>query len=88
MWLGRYCAPGTHSFQQLRMDVRVCERCLKEELLSGATCLVCTIPGEVEATLRHAGNPGQSAQGLLCGSCLEEFGKRYAIKGWTIQLAA
>ena len=88
LWLGRYCAPGKHHFRPLRPDVVICERCLKEELTSGQTCLVCGIPGEVELTLVRVRQPEQSRRGRLCGPCLDEFASRRSIRGWAIDRAS
>lgn len=88
LWLGRYCAPGTHCFRALRADVLICERCFKEELTNGVTCLICGIPGEVELTLSSPADQGLTARGRLCGPCLDEFGQRHVIKGWVIAAAS
>jgi hypothetical protein len=88
LWLGRYCAPGKHRFRPLRPDVVICERCLKEELTSGGTCLVCGIPGEVDIALFKMRNPGDRRDGRLCGECLDEFQSRRHIRGWAVDLAS
>jgi len=88
LWLGRYCAPGKHRFRQLRPDVLLCERCFKEELTEGASCLICGIPGEVSATLKRARRPDIEQTGRLCGTCFDEFGERHSIRGWTVARAS
>lgn len=82
-WLERYCAPGHHRFRQLRADVIVCERCSKQELIGGATCLVCGIPGEFHHTIEQIGASSRLS-GRLCGSCLDEFMERQEIQGWRL----
>jgi hypothetical protein len=88
LWLDRYCQPGRHRFRPLRPDVLICERCFKEELLDGHTCLICGIPGEHYAELQRAGKASETRSGLLCGECFDEFGERSAIKGWMLKQAS
>jgi len=78
----RYCRPGAHEFVPLRDGLVVCRRCHKEELPHGRTCLVCGIPGEFRAVLRHSPE-GFRLQGQLCGPCHDEFLQRLAIDGWS-----
>ena len=87
-WLVRYCAPGKHRFRQLRPDVIICERCFKEELTEGASCLICGLPGAVTATLRRSRGHSSGQTGRLCGPCFDEFGERHSIGGWMIALAS
>jgi hypothetical protein len=88
MWLARYCPPGSHRFRPLRPDIRICEVCFKEEFVDGTTCLICGLPGASRLKLRHAGTPERAALGRLCGPCLDEFDARYAINGWTTEVAS
>jgi len=84
LWLGRYCQPGRHEFQQLRRDVLVCKHCRKEELVGGATCLICGIPGEFMSTIETVGRRVERLSGRLCGPCLDEFKERRVIAGWRL----
>lgn len=83
-WLERYCAPGSHDLRPFRDDVLKCGRCEKEELRAGLTCLICGIPGEVGCRLRRAGAQERLLEGLLCGSCSDEFVERIVIRGWSV----
>jgi len=84
LWLERYCSPGQHRFRQLRADVLICERCRKQELIGGATCLVCGIPGEFPHTIERSTGGADRLTGRLCGSCLDEFEDRQEIGGWRL----
>lgn len=84
LWLGRYCRPGHHRFRPLRTDVVVCEYCRKEELVGGATCLVCGIPGERQSTIETVGDHVERITGRLCGPCHDEFNDRTEISGWRL----
>ena len=84
LWLDRYCPPGHHQFRAIRADVLTCTLCSKQELIGGATCLICGIPGEVPTTLEHVGPVVERITGRLCGSCLDEFAERRDIGGWRI----
>ena len=84
LWLERYCAPGHHRFAPARAGVVRCQACNKEELLDGATCLICGIPGERHFLLLAA---SEIYTGKLCGPCQDEFLDRGEIRGWTVQRA-
>jgi hypothetical protein len=88
LWLGKYCPPGMHRFRTLRPDVLICERCLKEELVTGQTCLVCGIPGEYESVVYRVRHPEERRAGLLCGTCHDEFASRRSIRGWRLARAS
>lgn len=82
LWLERYCSPGHHRFVLTLAGVVRCDTCTKEELLGGATCLICGIPGERDFLLLAA---GESYAGKLCGPCQDEFLDRGEIRGWTVR---
>ncbi|MCC7362782.1 MAG: hypothetical protein IT303_00285 [Dehalococcoidia bacterium] len=83
-WLERYCEPGRHDFRAKSADVLACTRCGKEELIGGATCLICGIPGEHTLVLRHSNGGERFLGGRLCGPCRDEFNERDVIDGWWI----
>jgi hypothetical protein len=86
-WLDRYCAPGEHDLYESRAGVLACIRCRKEELAGGTTCMVCGIPGERFSALVGGSRPG-SLTGKLCGPCMDDFGDRRSIRGWSVAAAA
>jgi hypothetical protein len=86
-WLDRYCAPGEHDFRAVRAGVLVCQRCEKEELLGGSTCIVCGIPGEHPTVLVHTNGDVTKVPGKLCGPCLDDFVATPNIRGWHMERA-
>ncbi len=86
-WMDRYCAPGEHDFKVARVGVLVCQRCDKEELVGGTTCIVCGIPGEHPAVLVHSNGDFVRVPGKLCGPCLDDFDATPTIRGWHIETA-
>ena len=83
-WLDRYCAPGEHQFRAVRPGVVVCQRCEKEELVGGGTCIVCGIPGEKPVVLVHSNGATVTVKGKLCGPCLDDFRAARDIRGWRL----
>jgi hypothetical protein len=62
-------------------------RCGKEELTVRDTCMICGIPGEVEAVLVSISHPDETRTGMLCGICRDEFQERAAIRDWSVRSA-
>jgi hypothetical protein len=85
--MDRYCAPGEHEFQAIRAGVLVCQRCGKEELVGGNTCIVCGIPGEHPTVLVHSNGGIVRVRGKLCGPCLDDFASTTTIRGWHMEQA-
>ncbi|HEX6030711.1 MAG TPA: hypothetical protein VFY90_04710 [Tepidiformaceae bacterium] len=86
-WLAIYCDPGAHDFRQGRPGVLACTRCGKEELMGGATCMICGIPGEHVAVLARVDRASPSVSGKLCGPCLDDFSSGAAIRGLRLETA-
>jgi hypothetical protein len=69
------------------VGVLLCSRCGKEELVGGATCIVCGIPGEHPAVLVHSNGDMIRIPGKLCGPCLDDFAASRIIGGWRLETA-
>lgn len=83
-WLSRYCEPGSHEFAANGPGERRCTICEKYELESGATCLVCGLPGSVQCVLQKANGATIVLNGLLCGPCQDDFEQAGTIQGWSM----
>ncbi|MCK9517655.1 MAG: hypothetical protein M0R74_01315 [Dehalococcoidia bacterium] len=68
-YLRSYCHPGSHTFRDAGPgDWEWCTKCYKEQRRDGTSCMICDLPGTIEAELRWP-RRRRAERGMLCSEC-------------------